>query len=69
MIFYSMPIKLLKQEFPKGKLREAVVLFTRRLDYLTCLKAREMRIDLEGNIAGEVTEERLRMLLLKLKSG
>ncbi len=32
----------------KSKLREAVVLFTRRLDYLACLKAREMRIDLHG---------------------
>ena len=26
----------------KSKLREAVVVFTRRIDYLTCLKAREM---------------------------
>jgi ProP effector len=33
----------------KSKLREAVVLFTRRIDYLTCLKAREVRIDLNGN--------------------
>jgi len=41
----------------RSKLREAVVLFTRRLDYLTCLKAREMRVDLEGNEVAEVTEE------------
>ena len=41
----------------KSKLREAVVVFTRRIDYLTCLKAREMRIDLYGNPTGEVTEE------------
>lgn len=40
----------------KSKLREAVVVFTRRLDYLTCLKAREMRIDLQGNEASQVTE-------------
>src|SRR5262245_21314590 len=33
----------------KSKLREAVVLFTRRLDYLACLKLRELRIDLQGN--------------------
>ena len=41
----------------KSKLREAVVIFARRLDYLTCLKAREMRIDLEGNPVASVTEE------------
>jgi len=41
----------------RGKLREAVVLFTRRLDYLACLKAREMRIDLQGNEITEVTLE------------
>jgi ProP effector len=38
-----------KDKISKSKLREAVVLFTRRIDYLTCLKAREMRIDLNGN--------------------
>lgn len=41
----------------KSKLREAVVLFARRIDYLACLKAREMRIDLQGNITAPVTEE------------
>lgn len=40
----------------RSKLREAVVVFTRRVDYLACLKAREMRIDLEGNPVEEVTE-------------
>ncbi|MGQ3892493.1 ProQ/FinO family protein [Legionella sp. CNM-4043-24] len=40
----------------RSKLREAVVLFTRRIDYLACLKAREMRVDLEGNPVTEVTE-------------
>lgn len=33
----------------KNKLRQAVVIFTRRIDYLACLKAREMRVDLFGN--------------------
>lgn len=33
----------------KSKLREAVVRFTNRIDYLTCLKSREARIDLFGN--------------------
>ena len=41
----------------KSKLREALVVFTRRIDYLTCLKAREMRIDLDGNPTNAVTEE------------
>jgi ProP effector len=39
----------------KSKLREAVVVFTRRLDYLACLKAREMRINLDGQEITEVT--------------
>lgn len=41
----------------KSKLREAVILFTRRIDYLVCLKAREMRIDLDGNPTVLVSEE------------
>ncbi len=51
----------------KSKLREAVVLFTRRLDYLTCLKAREMRIDLQGNAVAEVTEEEAEHAAAKIK--
>lgn len=41
----------------KSKLREAVVLYTRRLDYLACLKARELRIDLLGKPSEPVSEE------------
>ncbi len=51
----------------KSKLREAVVLFTRRIDYLTCLKAREMRIDLQGNVISEVTEEEAEHAAVKIK--
>ena len=51
----------------KSKLREAVVLFTRRIDYLTCLKAREMRIDLEGNAVSEVTEDDALRASVKIK--
>lgn len=51
----------------KSKLREAVVLFTRRLDYLTCLKAREMRIDLQGNVVSEVTDEEAEHAAAKIK--
>lgn len=49
------------------KLREAVVMFTRRLDYLTCLKAREMRIDLQGTPVCEVTEEQAEQAASKIK--
>lgn len=51
----------------KSKLREAVVLFTRRLDYLTCLKAREMRVDLQGNPVAQVTEEEAVLAAAKIK--
>ena len=51
----------------KSKLREAVVLFTRRLDYLICLKSREKRIDLQGNVFVEVTEEEAGHAAVKIK--
>ncbi len=51
----------------KSKLREAVVLFTRRLDYLACLKLREKRIDLQGNEVAEVTEEEAGYAAAKIK--
>lgn len=51
----------------KSKLREAVVLFTRRLDYLTCLKAKEMRIDLQGNTVSVVSEEEAENAAAKIK--
>jgi ProP effector len=41
----------------KSKLREAVVMFTRRMEYLVCLKCRNDRIDLQGNFSEGVTEE------------
>ncbi|MDP3562181.1 MAG: ProQ/FinO family protein [Legionellaceae bacterium] len=56
-----------KDGISKSKLREAVVLFTRRLDYLACLKAREMRIDLNGNVAEMVTEEDSERAAIKIK--
>ena len=51
----------------KSKLREAVVIFTRRIDYLTCLKAREMRVDLEGNPVVPVTEDEANRAALKIR--
>lgn len=46
-----------EQGISKSKLREALVVFTRRIDYLTCLKTKEMRVDLEGNPSTAVSEE------------
>ena len=51
----------------RSKLREAVVLFTRRLDYLTCLKAQEMRIDLHGNPINPVNAEDAEQAASKIK--
>lgn len=51
----------------KSKLREAVVVFTRRLDYLACLKLREQRVDLQGNEVGVVSEEEAEHAAAKIK--
>ncbi len=59
--------KALAEGISKSKLREAVVIFTRRIDYLTCLKAREMRVDLDGNPVTLVTEEESQHAALKIK--
>jgi ProP effector len=56
-----------KDNISKSKLREAVVLFTRRLDYLACLKAKEMRIDLFGNPCELVSEEDAERAALKIR--
>lgn len=50
-----------------SKLREAVVVFTRRIDYLTVLKAREMRVDLQGNPVNQVTEEEAERAAAKIR--
>ncbi|MCP0914718.1 MULTISPECIES: ProQ/FinO family protein [Legionella] len=51
----------------RSKLREAVVVYTRRVDYLATLKAREMRIDLQGNPVVAVSEEEAERAASKLK--
>lgn len=56
-----------QQGISKSKLREAVVIFTRRVDYLACLKAREMRIDLDGNAVEAVSEQDAEHAALKIK--
>lgn len=57
----------LHEGISKSKLREAVVLFTRRIDYLVCLKAREQRIDLFGNKGELVTEEDAERAAVKIR--
>lgn len=59
--------KAVKAGISKSKLREAVVVFTRRIDYLTTLKAREMRIDLEGKPDAAVTEDEAEKAAAKIK--
>ncbi len=51
----------------KSKLREAVVIFTRRIDYLTCLKAREVRVNLYGEATEVVTDEDAERAAIKIK--
>jgi ProP effector len=51
----------------KTKLREAVILFTRRIDYLACLKAQEMRIDLYGNPTVPVSHDEASQAADKIK--
>lgn len=51
----------------KSKLRQAVVMYTRKIEYLACLKAREMRIDLSGNPTELVTEEEAAQAANKMK--
>lgn len=51
----------------RSKLREAVVIFTRRVDYLACLKAREMRVNLLGEPVAVVTEEEAERASAKIK--
>jgi len=56
-----------KAGISKTKLREAVIVFTRRIDYLICLKVREMRIDLDGNPTVQVTEEEALQATTKIR--
>lgn len=51
----------------KSKIRQAIVLFTRRIDYLTCIKAQEERRNLEGIPTQFVTEEEAESATVKIK--
>lgn len=56
-----------KEGISKSKLREAIVVFTRRIDYLTVLKARERRVDLNGEPVGDVSEDEAEKAATKIK--
>lgn len=51
----------------KNQLRKALAIYTRRLDYLVCIKAQEMRIDLFGNSTTKVTKEEAAIATYKIK--
>lgn len=56
-----------KEGISKSKLRQAVVIFTRRIDYLTCLKAREARVCLLGTAVETVSDDDAARAALKIK--
>ncbi|NDH08857.1 MAG: activator of prop osmoprotectant transporter [Gammaproteobacteria bacterium] len=51
----------------KSKLRQAIVVFTRRIDYLASLKSGGVRVNLQGESCGIVTEEQALAAALKIK--
>ena len=51
----------------KSKLRQAIVVFTRRIDYLASLKSGGIRVNLQGESCGMVTEEQALAAALKIK--
>jgi len=51
----------------RSKLREALVLYTRRIEYLACLKAQDTRIDLDGKPTAKVTEDEAQKAAIKLR--
>lgn len=51
----------------KSKIRQAMVMFTRRMEYLVCLKCREPRVDLDGKTTTDVTEDEALQAKEKIK--
>lgn len=56
-----------QQGISKAKLRQAVVMFTRRVDYLACLKSKGPRINLFGELSESVTDEEAKNATIKIK--
>lgn len=53
--------------FSMAKLRQALVVFTRRMEYLTCVKMRDIRIDLNGNEVDPVSEDAAKLAVERIK--
>lgn len=53
--------------FSRTKLVMALVVFTRRMEYLTCVKMRDTRIDLNGEEVEQVSEEAAKLAVLRIK--
>lgn len=53
--------------FSKAKLRKALVVFTRRMEYLTCVKMRDTRIGLDGEEVEAVSEEGAKLAVQRIK--
>jgi len=51
----------------RSKLREALVIFTRRIDYLASLKSQDVRVNLDGSPSGVVSEEEAFSAAQKIK--
>jgi len=58
----------LQKVYSKSKVREAVVMFTHRMEYLVCLKCRNDRIDLQGKFSEPVSVEESEFAAKKIKS-
>lgn len=56
-----------EQNISRSKLREAVTLHTRRIDYLVTLKLQEVRIDLHGKPIEQVSPEDAQRAAMKIK--
>lgn len=53
--------------FSMSKLRKALVVFTGRMQYLTCVKMRDMRVDLNGEDVEQVSEEAAKIAAEKIR--
>jgi len=51
----------------KSKIRQAVVMFTRRMEYLVCVKCRNPRINLQGEYVDDVTDAEVEYAAEKIR--
>lgn len=53
--------------FSKSVFHKVLVVFTRRMEYLTCVKMRDTRVDLNGEEVEPVSEEAAKLAILQIK--